>query len=400
MAKTVIPKEFSLVAACCRWPLADAVCADIRCIAQNPLDWDYVVRISERQRVGGLVHNALGKAGVAVPEKAWRQLSQRRHTIVRQNLASAAEGLRLQRRFEDAGIRLLTIKGIPLAVRAYGSIDLKQSRDIDLLVAPGAALAALRLLEVEGYVLTDPAEKLDDWQREAYVARGYEMELRRPADGRRLELHWRLTENPLLLRDWGSELPDHGIPVPGGSVRTLPDEDLFCYLAVHGATHRWFRLKWLADFNAVIAAHEAGDLVRLYRRADAIGAGRSAAQALSLCETLLGRELPAALVDELSRERGLGYLVRRARRAMLMPDPGVEPRQNVSQTLQNLVDLFLAGKGFAFYRAQCALTLVGPHDVIAFRLPAALAFLYPVLRVPFWFWRRAVSRFGPLPRAG
>jgi hypothetical protein len=391
----MIPKEFVLVAACCRWPLDAAACAELRRQSRAPLDWQYVVRIAERHRVCGLVHNALECAGVALPDRAWHRLTRQRQNIVRQNLASAAEGLRLQRVFETAGIRLLTIKGVPLAMRAYGSIAFKHSRDIDLLVPPGSALIASHLLEREGYVLVDPARQLEDWQRQAYIARGYEMEMRRPADGRRLELHWRLTENPRLLRNSGSGRPSREIGVPGGSLTTLPDDDLFCYLAVHGATHRWFRLKWLADFNAVLASESAAGLARLYRQANAVGAGRAAAQALLLCEALLGRKLPRALVEELRRVPGVNYLVRRAMRAMVTPDPATELVRDVRQTVQNLIDFLMAGRGFAFYRAQFALMLIGPQDVIAFRLPAALAFLYPVLRIPFWFWRRAMSRVPP-----
>ena len=83
------------------------------------------------------------------------------------------------------------------------------------------------------------------------------------------------------------------VPLTGArGLRTLGEEDLFAYLCMHGALHWWNRLKWLADINALLAAAPEDGVERLFRAAEARGAGRAAAQAMLLCRRLLGRPCP------------------------------------------------------------------------------------------------------------
>ena len=171
------------------------------------------------------------------------------------------------------------------------------------MVPPAHAFAALRILEDDGYALVDPARELTDAQRHAYIARGYQMELFDARRGTWVELHRRLCENPHLLAGIDAFADGQSVPVAGGTVRTLNDADLFAYLCVHGANHAWFRLKWLADLNALLGRIGDGAVATLVRHAQARGAGLCAAQALLLCRTIFGRALPAGLAEELARDR-------------------------------------------------------------------------------------------------
>ena len=121
-------------------------------------------------------------------------------TIAQQNLSFAAETVRLQRPFEAAEFPALALKGVALAQLAYGSLRSKHARDIDLLVPPDRAEAAMQLLEREGYALSSPAEQLSDEQRRALVRYGREVELRPSGRKLRLELQWRAADNPLTAQ--------------------------------------------------------------------------------------------------------------------------------------------------------------------------------------------------------
>ena len=74
-----------------------------------------------------------------------------------------------------------------------------------------------------------------------------------------------------------------GIELP-----TLGKDELFAYLAVHGASSAWFRLKWITDFAALLHGESADEIERLYARSQQLGAGRAAAQALLLAEQIYG----------------------------------------------------------------------------------------------------------------
>jgi hypothetical protein len=380
---TPLAREFLLVAACCRWPLGVEV---IRQAAGGGIDWPYLLRIVQRQRVGALVHHAVQTAGLDVPPQAARQLAARAQAIAQNNAAMAAEALRLQSLLDEAGIPVLTLKGPALAQLAYGRLALKHGRDIDLLVPPAQALAALALIERAGYALVDPAPEMDEAQRRAYIAFGREMELVH-RDGRlRVELHWGLADNAALLRGLDCSAQRQDVAIDGGTLRTFTDADLFAYLCVHGAYHAWARLKWLADLNAWLAGKSAAEIARLYRHAQSRGAGLCAGQALVLCQRLLGSAMPPDLAYELKRPR-VARLVATAMQAMIGRDAATEPESGFAGLTRGALRQFQLGEGLAFLAAQCRIVLVGHADVIRYPLPRAMHFLYPLVRLPLWLMR-------------
>lgn len=386
MTGNAFPSEFLLAAACCRWPVSEPTVAAIRSAAGDATDWAYFLRIVKRQRVAGLVHRALSAAGIPSPVAG--ELAAQAQGIARRNLLLAGEAIRLQRDFDAAGIPVLALKGASLAQLAYGLLTLKHGRDIDLLVPPDRALAAMQLLEGAGYALRDPASHMSEAQRRAFVAHGREAELLHRASGSLVELHWRLTDNPLLLQGIDAFSPSRSVALQGGgAVRTLGGDDLFAYLCVHGASHAWSRLKWLADLNALIVRRSESDIMRLYRHAQGRGAGLCAGQALTLCQRLLGLRLPATLDAELAGNRRVQRLAAIALQAMIGADAATELDRDLTGLTRGALTQFLLGQGWAFYAAQCRIVCIGLADVIRFPLPPSLYFLYPVLRFPSWIWR-------------
>ena len=382
-----LSREFLLVAACCRWPLGEAAIAAIRRQASEAIDWTYLLRTVRRHRVAGLVHNALSSAKIDLPPRIGQALASQAQNIARQNLVLIGETVRLQRAFDAAEIPVISLKGFTLAQLAYGSLALKHGRDIDLLVLPERALDAVELLEREGYVLRDPAPSLNAAQRRAVVQYGREMELVRRTGNLRVELHWRLSYNPLLLQGIDASAPTQDVSLAGGGrLRTLATEELFAYLCVHGATHRWFRLKWLADLNALLSERSDADIVHLYRLAAKKGAALCAGQALLLRQRLLGAELPSGIAAELLSSRRLAALVAIALEALTGP----EPRHDIIAMARGAAAQFLLGRGPAYYFRQCMLVCYSVADAILLPLPPALHFLYPILRLPLWLWRRAI----------
>ena len=380
--------EFLLAAACCRRPVSPARDAALRAAAAQVRDWVGFLRQVERHRIVDVVHDALPAAGPAVPADIVAKLSVRNmaatqyHRLLLEDLSS------LKRAFDAAGIAFLVLKGAPLAQIAYGSAIGKQTRDIDLLVAPDDAKAAFDVLKSQGYAALPPAVGISEAQFDALLRYGREIEARRPG-GRLVDLQWRAAENPTLLDGIDVRSPAQEVELRDGLVvRTLAADDLFAYLCVHGAYHRWSRLKWLADLNAMMAA-TAADVSRLYRHAQKIGAGLCAGQALLLSHRLFDLPLPAAVAAELEANQRVLRLVNIARDAMAEPLVANKPLHAVSG---GLYTQFLLGRGWRFFAAQCRAVSVGMLDVMTLPLPAWLHWLYPALRPPLWLWRRASAR--------
>ncbi len=359
-------------------------------------DWNTVLLAARRQRVAGLVHDALQAAGVALPAAPAAEFARRAQAIFRKNLLLATETCRLQKLLDAAQIPSVALKGVALAQLAYGSLKVKHTRDIDLLIPPDRAFAAMALLERDGYVLSFPSNQLSATQRHAVVRYSREVAFTHPDNGAFLELQWRVADNPKLLDEVHAGSPTQNVVVADGlSTRTLARDDLFAYLCIHGAYHGWSRLKWLADLNAFVAATEA-DVVELHRHAQANGAGFCSGQAVLLCQRLFALPLPDRLASELQGIARIRKLYAIAADTMADRARG-EDGGNAAAVWRGFWTQFLLGQGWAFFAAQCRTASVGIIDVISLPLPPYLHFLYPLLRLPLWLWRRATAPAPPGP---
>jgi hypothetical protein len=392
---------FLLVAACCRWPPSQSRNAAVQAAAAPVADWNAVVVTARRQRVAGLVYEALLAASVQLPAAPAAEFARRAQAIFRKNLLLAAETCRLQKLLDAAEIPSVALKGVALAQLAYGSLKVKDTHDIDLLVPPDRAVAAMALLERDGYALSFPSSQLNATQRRAVVRYSREVAFIHRDSRVFTELQWRVADNPELLKDVHAGSPTQNVVVAQNvvaadalSVRTLTRDDLFAYLCIHGAYHAWSRLKWLADLNAFIAATGA-DVMRLHRYAQAKGAGLCSGQALLLCRHLFALPLPDSLAAELQGTARVRKLCAIATDAMADRIRGKDAGGNAPAAARSFWTQFLLGQGWTFFAAQCRIASIGIIDVISLPLPPYLHFLYPLLRLPLWLWRRAAASRPP-----
>lgn len=276
------------------------------------LDWPLVEAVAKRHRVEGIVHKALGDAGLPSP------FATAATRIARQNLAHAAEADRLHQRLRDAGIAHLFVKGVTLDMLAWRSLALKRSIDIDILADDIRYAEACAIVHEAGYRCTHPGD-LPAPAIEAYSRRNKDSVWRHRRRGITVELHRRLCANPALLPTLGVRSPSKDVEIaPGIALPTLARDELFAYLCVHGALTAWSRLKWPADLAALLS-HEK-DLVGLYRRSAALAPGRAAAQALLVCEALFGLDL-GPLSAELRSDKRNAWLARVALDTMVRGGP-------------------------------------------------------------------------------
>lgn len=386
----MIPNAFRIVAACCRWPSSDERTQAIRAAASGSFSWPDVMKIARRHRVEGLVADGLKQAGLAVPAPVQEDLARAASMIARRNLEMAIESHRLQRLAERDGIRMILLKGITLNILAYHTLAIKKSWDIDLLVDRAALDAACALLRGAGYARRIPGPELDEAQARQWLALSKESLWIHEEKGHAVELHIALADNPAILSGVTLQSPRQTVDVaPGMAVTTFADAELVSYLCVHGATHGWSRLKWLADLAALIAGRSGEEIDRLYRRTIELGAGRSSAQALLLCERLLGTSLPKTLRDELEGDAGTRWLVRIALRTMAGKYVDRELDESMLGTFSIQLSHFLIGRGLRHKRAELCQKLKNPHGPAMLGMPRHVAFLSPLLSVPHWLWRRA-----------
>jgi hypothetical protein len=314
--------EFEFLVECCRGAFEPG-----RPPTATSLEWPLFMRLVRFHRVQGLVWNTLRNPENHVPQGVHDEMTPDATAIVASNLRLAAECQRLKTAFGDHGIAVMFVKGLTLGTLAYGTIATKAGVDIDLLVDPQQLGDAAALLQGDGYRLAEPAEpvtppRLAKWHRirkESTWIQAHKCF--------QVDLHTCLADNPALIPAIGLNSPTQMVEIsPGISLSTLADDELFAYLAVHGASSAWFRLKWITDFAALMAGKSPAELDRLYERSQQLGAGRAPAQAMLLADMLYGSLKGAeALKARLEADRRARWLATIALRQVAGRAEPVEP---------------------------------------------------------------------------
>jgi hypothetical protein len=392
MAPSLSP-EFRLAAACAIWPPSNRRTEAIRAAVSSTLDWSRVLPVARQHQLVGLVHHGLMQTPLDLPSEFVHRIATPAMTSARENLAMAYEALRLQRLFDDADLPVLFVKGVALSALVYGNLSLRSGHDIDLLIAYEALPAAISIILHAGYRRFDPSPNINDAQLRRVMPMRKDLGFVHKTTGVRIELHWRLFLNPYAMAEVPLMVASRVVPLAGtAGLRTLGEEDLFAYLCMHGALHWWYRLKWLADVNALLASMSEDDIERLVRAAHARGTGRAAAQALLLCQRLLGTTLPVRLTTMLGKSTTARWLAATALNAMTSSHADHDRHAARFGTTRGSLSTFLLRRNCRYRLAELKIHLINQTDVLTVPLPAWLGFLYPVLRIPLWLWRHSVYR--------
>jgi hypothetical protein len=314
--------ELSLLSNCCRSAFDDSTAFG----PTDDVDWDRFLRLARFHRVQGLAWRSLMPLKASVPKKVREALSNDATAIAASNLVAAAECGELARRFEAPGVPLLFLKGLTLGTLAYGTPAVKAAVDIDLLVPDIRLAESACLLQSLGYRSVEPLNADPRRLRRWHLLRKESLWGKQGA-GIHIDLHTRVSDTPRLIASIDNDSPQQMVDIGNGiTLPTLADDELFAYLAVHGSWSMWFRLKWLADFAALLAPLSPGEIERLYRRSLQLDAGRCGALALLLADALF--ESLAAnerLRDELQRDSAARWLCRSALKQVAVRVEPVEP---------------------------------------------------------------------------
>jgi hypothetical protein len=314
--------EFRLAVACCKYSFGDG---GRKAASALRGDWSAFLRLVRFHRIEGLAWNALSSNEFEIPEAIRTALSEAASAIAARNLHAAAECRALLDQFNEAGIALLFLKGLTLGALAYGNPALKAAIDIDALVDPADLRQAANLLHDCGYGLMAPRESANDQVLYTWHRSWKESVWAKDEPPVQIDLHTRTADNRRLIPEIDVHAPWEWVEIGSGiRLPTLAKDELFSYLAVHGASSAWFRLKWISDFAALLQGETVSEIERRYRRSQELGAGRAAGQALLLADELFETlQDNAALREELERDRPTERLFRTALR--LVTGEPVEP---------------------------------------------------------------------------
>ncbi len=231
-------------------------------------------------------------------------LAQRFQASLRHNALLVAALVKLLVALEQGRIKAIAFKGPTLAVQLYGNIGLRQSRDIDILLAPAQVAAAQAILTALGY---QPLEPLTPEQAELRLRGNYERVWFQPATGVQVDLHWGLAPPyltgpiaipALLARAQSLTLAGLSLAVPAPA-------DLLFILCLNGSKDGWAQFQRVCDVAACLRAFPDLDWGQWRSLTDQAASWRLAGLGLALAAQLLAAPLPAPVAAELAADRGL-----------------------------------------------------------------------------------------------
>ena len=386
--------------------------ADVAALS-SVVEWHTVSALARRHRVAGLLLRGLRTrphllAATGIEPKL-RALHDR---AIRRGWRQLGALKRATDRLAASDVPCLVLKGLPLSQRIHGHPLVRDSLDIDLLVAPEMHGSAKQGLLDDGWKLVSgfretPAR--NRWHGRvaadcAFIGRSA-----------KVELHSRLCHNPHHLPEGFEYLRACSVVVNIGTAafRTLGEDDEFLYLACHGTRHGWPRLDWLCDVAALLARMPPGRLERIAARCREMRLDVVLSCTLQLSNAAFHIELPAPLAG--MREEHATGMTRPAgskRAAFITAAASRTWCHRNSPALWRQLPLKLALKlllkpDWRYVRHEMLAVLIAPRDWVRIDLPDKLFFLYFPLQPLLWLtqqlggWGRAHRRGSLLtPSAG
>lgn len=348
------------------------------------LDWPAILGLARRHRVEGLVWHQVIEGGYEPPAAVRAEFEQDRRELSLTYLAQVAETQRLCGLLAGNGIAILVLKGCAIAQRLYAPRpELRHSIDIDLLVAPDRLEAAQAVLLAEGYERVTPGPRLPAtaMSMARYLLHAFEYV---HASGHKVELHHRLLADPYRLAEPFERLmrASQSITIGDGAVRGLGTVDDFLYCCCHAANHAYFRLKWLADIDRMLARLGEKGLGQAIEQARVAGAVRHVLLSLLVLGRLQGRsiELPGWEAES----RGVEGLVAYALQALSgeARDSGRLRLADVGEDMREMLYGMRLAPDARSRRFKALQHLANHEDLSSLKLDARWAWAYAVLGRP------------------
>lgn len=384
-ARAIIPNlsvEEEFILCCARAEMTPANRGRMKELAAGGLDWKRVGEMARLHRLRPLLFKHLKSEGVAplVPPETWTLIQTQALKMAARNLSLTHELGKILAQFRAADIEVIPFKGPVLALRNYRNLGLREFYDMDLLLRREDLLKAKKLLTEQGF--TSPWKQNDQWEQQHIDAQlGCDF---LSADGRvRLELHWSFLQKWLsydidLETLWSRA---EKWELAGQPVRIIDRHNLLIYLCAHGAKHHWERLFWIIDIAEMIRTEKGIEWDQLVAEARAQGSWRVLALGLLLARDLLEAPIPENVSAEIAREpkaasiaRYIGtWLFNEERRLVL----GSRPESNFFLRVK---ERFRDRAAFTTHLLKLA-AAPSDKDRAFVKLPPAISFLYPAVRV-------------------
>jgi hypothetical protein len=336
------------------------------------VDWPSLLSLAEAHGVTPILYLTVGRD----------ELRNRFEGYVLRSLAQSAEIVRLAQIFDQNGIAFIALKGPMLSQYLYGSVGIRASGDIDVLVESKDMPRIRRVLVSSGYRMITSLH----WDSDSACLRSREDEtiLGSPS-AVNVDVHWRLIPRYSAsvfdnLTGWESL---RSVPLAGREIRTLAPEPLLLLLCAHGAKHMFEQLSWICDIARFLQVTPNLDWARLIDQSRRTASLRQLSLGVHLAAELLGAPV-APLPKGREVEALIKAVINRLMSGAIPPVPTMEYYLYTLRLLEktNHRARFLAGQYLTPSEAEYR----------ALRLPPPLYFLYYPFRPLRLLWKHSFGQ--------
>jgi hypothetical protein len=368
--------EVELLLCCARTQLNSENAARIKALLREDIDWELVLQKGLQHGIVPLLYSHLQTtAPHMVSPLVLEQFKNLFDANTRRNLFLTGELIRLLDFFASHGISAIPFKGPALAAAVYGNVALRQFGDLDIFVPKRHVRRAADLLVALGF---RPKFELVAAKEQTYLDSQYELVFTRDDGKIIVELHWEIVPHyfaaAFTLDDvWEriDRMPKDSLGFP-----TLPAEETFLALCIHGTKHLWERLAWICDLAETARVYEGLDWKWLIEESRKLGTERMLHLGIFLASDLLGMVVPKEVQQSLAVDLSVKKLAAQVRQRLFQ-------KNNYPIGVMETCRFHLRTRERLQHRTRYCLrlaTTTTPGDWAALSLPAPLFPLYFLLR--------------------
>ncbi|MDS0300236.1 nucleotidyltransferase family protein [Halogeometricum sp. S1BR25-6] len=273
-------------------------------IACEDPDWERILPLAASHGLTSHLRESIKPVQSKIPEKVYQSLESQYRMNGVKNLQHTEELHSVLEAFKESGIQAIPYKGPVLSEFAYGDLNARWFKDLDVLVRQQDLARAREILREAGYEQTNareiPLQKLVD---ESFFRWERELRFENENENIQIELRPQFTggnaSNARVVTDlWKRRTP---LTVGGRTLQALSPEDRALLLLTHGSKHGWARLSWVCDIAALF--HRDIEWETVLTRAEGYGWKTAVLFGLSVTAELAKVEIPEKVKEEVQNCR-------------------------------------------------------------------------------------------------
>ncbi len=287
----------------------------------------------------------------------------------------------LLQQFADAEIPVLSLKGIPLALRLYDDVGSRHAGDIDLWVSEDHVELVHQLLLQSGHTAKTGYAELSAHYQKLYRNKKMHLGYMHQAKDVSVEIHWRLAGTPELFPVSFDEALSRQQLLSSGAIEipTLGDMDHLLFLYSHASKHMWERLWWLIDIKDFHQLAGSPSPEAILEKARAMGIERAVLASWQLTGEFLDFD-PGG--SQTKQDPVANKMARWGREYLVNSHQGMNP-------VKGMLFAMMEHRSLSYKMWVIAEKAVAADDWYRLKLPPGFSWVYLLVRPWFWLQRKA-----------